>query len=522
VTRYLVHGALSAAAQRWPDKVAVRAEARSLTYGELDVAADRVAGALADMGVTGGDRVGLYMDKTVEAIAAIYGILRAGAAYVPLDPDAPPARCALIAQDCAVAALVADERRVRALGSVEATIPDRGIVCGGQAPSGYQTWEAVQAGAQVSPAAAAVDTDLAYILYTSGSTGRPKGVMISHRNALTFVNWACEQFSLQPADTFSSHAPFHFDLSTFDLFAAASAGGTVTVVPGMAALFPVRLAQWIGAEEVTVWYSVPSALSMLVRYGGLDQHPIDSVRLLLFAGEVFPNKYLAELMRLAPRARYFNLYGPTETNVCTFHEVVEAPAPGDAPIPIGRPCANTRCLVEDEVGNVVSTSGVEGELVVQGSIVAQGYWGNPARTAEGFPAPYTYRTGDVVQWSDGPHGPVLRFVGRRDHMVKSRGYRIELGEIETALYSHVDVEEAAAVAIPDELLGSRILAFCVAPATLDEERLKQLCRERLPAYMVPERIIMLQRLPRTPNGKVDRTQLLEEATRLPISSMRSA
>jgi L-proline---[L-prolyl-carrier protein] ligase len=522
VTRHLVHGALSAAAQRWPDKVAVRAEGRWLTYGQLDVAADRVAGALAAMGVSGGDRVGLYLNKTVEAVAAIYGILRAGAAYVPLDPDAPAARCALIAEDCALAALVADEGRLRALREVKATVPDRGIVCGGQAPGGFETWEAVQAGAQAGPAGGVVDTDLAYVLYTSGSTGRPKGVMISHRNALTFVNWACEQFSLQPDDTFSSHAPFHFDLSTFDLFAAASAGGTVTVVPGTAALFPVRLAQWIGSEQVTVWYSVPSALSMLVRYGGLERHRIDSVRLLLFAGEVFPNKYLAELMRLAPRARYFNLYGPTETNVCTFHEVVDPPAPDDPAIPIGRPCANTRCLVEDEAGNVVSAPGVEGELVVQGSIVAQGYWGNPARTAEGFPAPYTYRTGDVVHWSDEPHGRVLRFVGRRDHMVKSRGYRIELGEIETALYSQAEVEEAAAVAVPDELLGSRILAFCVAPAAGDEDKLKQRCRERLPQYMVPERIVLLERLPRTPNGKVDRTRLLQEATRLPLSTTRSA
>jgi acyl-CoA synthetase (AMP-forming)/AMP-acid ligase II len=153
VTRYLVHGALSAAAQRWPDKVAVRAEGRSLTYGQLDVAADRVAGALAAMGVTGGDRVGLYLNKTVEAVAAIYGILRAGAAYVPLDPDAPPARCALIAEDCALAALVADEGRVRALRDVQAAIPDRGIVCGGQAPGGFETWRRSRPGRRPAPLA---------------------------------------------------------------------------------------------------------------------------------------------------------------------------------------------------------------------------------------------------------------------------------------------------------------------------------------------------------------------------------
>ena len=519
---YLIHGALTAAAQRWPDRVAVRAEGRSLTYGGLDVAADRVAGALAAMGVTVGDRVGLYLSKTVEAVAAIYGILRSGAAYVPLDPEAPAARCALIAQDCDLAALVADERRVQALQGVDGALPTRGIVCGGQAPTGFETWEAVQAGAQAGSAAGVVDTDLAYILYTSGSTGRPKGVTISHRNCLTFVNWACRQLRLRPDDVFSSHAPFHFDLSTFDLFAAATAGGTVTVVPSVAALFPTRLAQWIGSEGVTVWYSVPSALSMLVQYGGLDQQPIDTVRLLLFAGEVFPNKYLEELMRLVPQARYFNLYGPTETNVCTFHEVVDPPTPGEEPIPIGRPCANTRCLVQDEAGNVITAAGVEGELVVQGSVVAQGYWGDPVKTAERFTAPHTYRTGDVVRWADSPQGLLLRFIGRRDHMVKSRGYRIELGEIESALYSHRGVEAAAAVAVPDELLGSRIVAYCVAASGLDEEQLKQLCRERLPLHMVPERIATAPRLPRTPNGKVDRTVLVQEAERLLISSTRSA
>jgi amino acid adenylation domain-containing protein len=519
---YLIHRALSAAVQRWPDKVAVRAEGRSLTYGELDVAADRVAGALSAMGVTVGDRVGLHMSKTIEAVAAIYGILRSGAAYVPLDPEAPAARCALIAQDCDLAALVVDERRVQVLQGVDGALPARGIVCGGKVPSGFETWEAVQAGAQASPTVDVIDTDLAYILYTSGSTGRPKGVAISHRNCLTFVHWACQQLGLRPDDVFSSHAPFHFDLSTFDLFAAATVGGTVTVVPSVAALFPARLAQWIGSERITVWYSVPSALSMLVQYGGLDQQPIDTVRLLLFAGEVFPNKYLGELMRLAPQARYFNLYGPTETNVCTFHEVVDPPAPGDDPIPIGQPCANTRCLVQDEAGNVITASGEEGDLVVEGSIVAKGYWGDPVRTAERFTAPYTYRTGDVVRWADSPQGPLLRFVGRHDHMVKSRGYRIELGEIESALYSHVGVEEAAAVAVPDELLGSRIVAYCVVRSGRDEEVLKRLCRERLPLYMVPERTATRPRLPRTPNGKVDRTLLLQEAERLLTSSTRSA
>jgi amino acid adenylation domain-containing protein len=510
MNHYLIHRLLADASQRSPDKVAVCADGRSLTYAELEVAADRVAGALAGMGVVRGDRVGLHLNKTVDAVAAIYGIMRAGAAYVPLDPNAPASRCALIARDCEIAALIADERGVEELRKLDSTVSTRGIVCGDNAPSGFETWQAVQSGGQRPPSHAAIDTDLAYILYTSGSTGRPKGVMISHRNGLTFINWANTQFGLRSDDTFSNHAPFHFDLSTFDLFGAASAGATVTMVPAITAMFPVRLAEWIRTSNVTVWYSVPSALSLLVRSGNLVEHPIDSIRLLLFAGEVFPNKYLAELMSFAPQARYFNLYGPTETNVCTFHEVTRPPASTGSPIPIGRACANTHCFVLDEEGNVLSAAGEEGELVVQGSIVAQGYWGDPAMTAQRFTGPYTYRTGDIVRWSDSSEGPVLRFVGRRDHMVKSRGYRVELGEIEAVLNSHVDVEEAAAVAVSDELLGSRIIAFCVIRGTGSEEQLKQVCRERLPLYMVPLRIILLDVLPRTVNGKVDRTQLVGE------------
>jgi acyl-CoA synthetase (AMP-forming)/AMP-acid ligase II len=167
--------------------------------------------------------------------------------------------------------------------------------------------------------------------------------------------------------------------------------------------------------------------------------------------------------------------------------------------------------VLDEEGIPVTEPGVEGELVVRGSIVAQGYWGDLVKTAAGFTEPYTYRTGDIVCWSASPDGPILRFIGRRDHMVKSRGYRVELGEIESVLNSHPHVEEAAAVAVPDELLGSRIVAFFVARAASAEESVAQLCRNRLPLYMVPQRIIALDVLPRTPNGKIDRRQLLTRA-----------
>jgi amino acid adenylation domain-containing protein len=510
VSTFLVDGLLTEARNRWPTRPAVRAGDRTLTYEQLDVGANRVASALGGVGVARGDRVGLYLEKGLEAITAVYGIMRAGAAYVPLDPMAPPARCAFIAKNCGIAALVADSDRAENLLGADRSAVDRGIVCGTEAPAGFETWDAIQSGPSDPPRRRAIDTDLAYILYTSGSTGQPKGVMISHRNALTFVEWAAAEFQLGPDDILSNHAPFHFDLSTFDFFGAARAGAVCTIVPRATAMFPQELARWIGSEGITVWYSAPSALSLLVRYGSLSEDALASLRLILFAGEVFPNKYLAELMLRSPNSRFFNLFGPTETNVCTFYEVKEPPAATDPTIPIGRACANTVCSVLDESGREVTESNVEGELVVRGSIVAQGYWGGQALGAERFVERNTYRTGDIVYWSEPGDDPVLRFVGRQDHMVKTRGYRVELGEIEYVLNSHDGVEEAAAIAVPDELLGSRIVAFCVVRGGGDIEKLRAFCRDSLPLYMVPAELHLRTALPRNSNGKIDRVSLASE------------
>jgi L-proline---[L-prolyl-carrier protein] ligase len=504
-------GLLRAAAAMRPDKPALESAAHSISYAELDAAADRVAAALADLGVSVGDRVGIRLEKGIEAITGLYGAMRAGAAYVPLDPGAPPKRTAYIATDCEIAALISDAEQIAALREIDQAAAPRGIACAPSAPEGFVAWDEVQSGDGRSPGHQLIDTDLAYILYTSGSTGEPKGVSISHRNSLTFVRWAAKTMELRDADVLSSHAPLHFDLSTFDLFAAASAGATTCLVPPDAAMFPPRLAEWIREREISVWYSVPSALAMLTTYADLEADPLESLRLILFAGEVFPVPHLRDLMRLVPQARYFNLYGPTETNVCTYHEVRQVPSADDPPVPIGQPCENTRCEVVDESGNVHEEVGAEGELVVTGSIVAQGYWGDAERTAERFRGPYTYWTGDIVQILDTEPVPQYRFVGRRDHLIKSRGYRIELGEIEAALHAHPQVAECIAVAVPDDLIGNRIAAFCTVQQQTDEDELERSCRDRIPSYMVPERIIVLDSLPRTPNDKYDRPKLTEQA-----------
>jgi amino acid adenylation domain-containing protein len=511
---YRLDHLLRAAAERTPEKTAIDSDQGSLTFGALDAAADRVAAELAQQGVGLGNRVGIHLEKSLEAVASLYGAMRAGAVYVPLDATAPPARTAYIATDCDIAALISTPSLIAAVREVEPAAAPRGIACGLPCPDGFTLWDEVHSHEGAAPPRQTVETDLAYILYTSGSTGKPKGVAISHRSSLTFVRWAHHRLELAESDVFSSHAPLHFDLSTLDFFGSAAAGATVTLVPPEAAMFPARLVDWIRTKEISVWYSVPSALTLIVRYVDLKPGSLDRLRLILFAGEVFPVRYLRELMPLAPQARFFNLYGPTETNVCTYHEVREIPSVDDPPVPIGQPCENTRCEVVDETGNVLTEVGAEGELVATGSIVAQGYWGDPERTAERFDGPNSYRTGDIVQILEGSPVPQYRFIGRRDHLVKSRGYRIELGEIEAALYSHPAVEECVAVAVPDETVGNRIAAFCAAQQEIDSEELGRACREHVPGYMVPERIVVVDSLPRTPNDKYDRPRLTERAARL--------
>ena len=459
----------------------------------------------------------LYVEKSLEAVAAIYAVLKAGGVYVPLDANAPPARIAYIARDCDVRCVVADkERATMWREDVERRAPGAVVVelrAADEEPDDRPT----HVDEQPSPAPGPPTTghDLAYLLYTSGSTGEPKGVTLSHLNALAFVEWAAARFELTPQDRLSSHAPLHFDLSIFDLFAAARAGATVVLVPATASVFPVELARFIEEREISIWYSVPSVLSALALRGGLRGGEFPRLRTVLFAGEVFPTGHLRRLMKLVPHARFFNLYGPTENNVCTYYEV---PPPSDheeGPVPIGKPITDVEVLVVTEDG-AVAPPGEVGELYVRGPTVMQGYWRDPARTAKALvPDPrrdhrdgHFYRTGDLVQ--EGEDGN-YRFLGRRDNQVKSRGYRIELGEVESALFAHPSVADCAVIAIPDDVTTNRLKAFVVLREEVGRGDLVSFCAERIPRYMIPESLEFRESLPRTSTGKTDRQRLQVES-----------
>jgi amino acid adenylation domain-containing protein len=511
-----LHHLLVLSAQRYPDRIAVEeTDGSSITYRDLNQLSDQLRDRLIHLGVRRGDRVGIDLRKSIDSVASIFGILKAGAAYVPVDPGAPPARSAYIFSDCNVKIILIEKRFVENLSAELESLNHRPTLIVLDGSGSYLRSALDQASPGISPNPSypelSVD-DLAYILYTSGSTGKPKGVMLSHRNALSFVDWCSEVFEPSESDRFSSHAPFHFDLSILDIYVAIKHASTLVLVEEEIGKDPVRLAPWISDKRISIWYSTPSILSFLAQYGKLDQYGFPDLRLVLFAGEVFPIKHLRMLKDLLAKPRYFNLYGPTETNVCTYYEIPETiPADRTRPFPIGKACSHymDKIKVVDEQGLEVE-SRQEGELIAGGPGVMQGYWNLPERTANAFLIDSSgerwYKTGDVVVEDE--NGDYL-YLSRRDRMVKKRGYRVELGEIEAGLYKHPHVEEAAVIATSSEENGVQIKAFLSFKGEQNPSRieLKRFCAENLPNYMIPDFFSFMDSLPKTSTDKIDYQKL---------------
>ncbi len=383
---------------------------------------------------------------------------------MPVDPTAPALRGAGILADARVrVVVVAASLAAEFSNSWPGPGPrPRLVIVGDSSEIGPAdaAWNEIQADDAPSPLPPPrCIEDLAYILYTSGSTGTPKGVMLSHANACCFLDWCDSALGLKDGDRFSSHAPFHFDLSIFDLYASVRHAGTLVLVGESLGKEPARLASFVNDRAIDVWYSAPSILALMSEHGGLDRHGYRAPRVVLFAGEVFPIRPLRRLRALWPDAALWNLYGPTETNVCTAYPIPQTIAEDRVdPFPIGSVCPPLKARVVSEDGQDVPL-GSEGELIISGPGVMRGYFGRSDLNARAFlkdeHGTLWYHTGDLV--TDDGSG-VFLFRGRRDRMVKKRGYRIELGEIESALYRHDDVERAAVLAKADEA-GVSIDAF---------------------------------------------------------------
>ncbi|MFE9023445.1 amino acid adenylation domain-containing protein [Streptomyces sp. NPDC007808] len=491
-------------AARHGERTAVIDGTGSLGYARLDGMAERIAQGLREAGVRSGDCVAWHGAKSCLAVAAVHGILRSGAGYVPVDPDGPVARARLIVERSRPSVIVTD---TTARDQWHAVAPDL-------------TWQPLPTGSADGPLWYAIPAtaprppvpDLAYVFHTSGSTGNPKGVVHTHASASAFVDWSVDELRLTEQDVIINSAPLHFDPTTLHLFGAARVGAAVALMPASAAPFPAAHIDFCRQVGGTVWYAVTSTLVWLTRRGKDVLPRLGALRAAVVGGEVLPPSDVNTLFAALPGIRLLNVYGPTESNVCTFHEM-RGPQPLDAVIPIGRVLPGAEIVVVDEELTPVRPGGT-GQLLVRGSMLMEGYL-DPEQTAGAFvhtaDGRRWYATGDMVRENAAGE---LEFVGRRDAQVKSRGFRVELGEIERHLNALDGIHECVVVATPDALFSTLLTAFVSADGVHDVEALPRLLRDRLPHYMIPQRIVLATgELPRNANGKVDRTALTALATR---------
>ncbi|MFJ5100719.1 amino acid adenylation domain-containing protein [Streptomyces sp. NPDC088554] len=487
-----LHHLLADAARATPDAPAVHLGDATWSYAELDRMAERYAAALAAVGVTAGDPVLIWAEKSADVIALTQAALRLGAVYSPLAPANPPARVARIAATLRPTHVVTDQAGARAAAAAGWPTAAPPLI----------TFDALRERAAARPAPPwhpAGPDDPAYVLYTSGSTGDPKGVCLSHRNALAFLRWAVAETGLRAGDRLANHAPFNFDLSVFDLYGAFRAGASVDLIPDDLAHAPSALVDFLFERRITVWYSVPSALLLMMRLGGLlDAGVPPALRVCVFAGEPFPTGGALRLRAAWPGVRLFNWYGPTETNVCAGYELTGADDGRSEPLPIGKPAAGDLIRLDG------TTADGTGEIVVDGPTVMLGYWGQDRLPPGG------YRTGDLGRYdADGN----LVYLGRKDAMVKVRGHRVEPSEIEAVLSTHPGIADVA-VAVTGTGVEARLHAVVVpaGPQPPGLLALKAHCAASLPTYMVVDSVSAAESLPRTANGKTDRSRLLATLT----------
>lgn len=515
------------AADAHPDRPAVWSSTAELTYSDLHDRSMCLARALVEHGIEPGDRVVIALPKGVALPIAIFGTLLAGGAYVPIDYLTPPARAHVIAADAEPVAVISGSRTMQAMvfgvppahdgpSDNNAALhwlgrgwfgPERSP---GSQPVSANLSHLQQLGQLRSPVEVPASA-LAYILYTSGSTGRPKGVAHTNASALAFVRWAVDAVGLKETDVVSQHASASFDLSVFDFFGAAMASARLALVPASTFGRVASLCRFIVSTGVTVWYSVPSALLRASAAESLAVLKGSALRQVIFAGEEIPVGPLRILWQnLPPSCRVANWYGPTETNVCTFHDLTALDVNGGGPIPIGRPCPYATMSLVAQDGAVMS-DGMAGELLVDSDTLMSGYWKLPAATSRVFSAGPDgrayYATGDLVSRDDGRE---LTFRGRVDRLLKVRGYRVQPEEVEHVLEQRAEIDEAAVV---KHRRGEvEVLAAVVRLAdgeALELDAVIDHCTSFLPPYMVPDVILPVAELPRGSRGKADYNAVLE-------------
>jgi amino acid adenylation domain-containing protein len=516
---HLAAGFLRSAAVA-PDATAVEVDSERWSYERLLRIASAIAYRLEEAAGEPPARTAVFAHRSWVAYAGLLAALMRGHAYVPLNRRFPVPRTREMFLRSGSRAIVVDDASLVQLEAILADVAEKTVIIAPGADDVGELRRRFRPHDVLGRDDLSRDADVAlqppprdgpaYLLFTSGSTGSPKGVLVGHRNVIPFVRLMASRYGVEPSDRFSQAFDLTFDLSVFDMFVAWEHGASVHCLPEKVAMKPDR---FIRERELTIWFSVPSVALFLQRFGALKRGVFPSLRWSLFCGEALPAEIAEAWQSTAPNSTLENLYGPTEATVaCTAYRWrpgVPDQARYQSLVPIGEPIGATSVIVADsdlrEVG-----CGEEGELLVGGPQVALGYLDDPERTAASFVVPVGcddvhYRTGDrVVRTPDGN----LHYLGRMDRQVQVRGYRVELGEVEAAMRDASGVADAAAIAWPLSEAGAEgIVAFVSSSDTLDVRDVRAMLEERLPPYMLPQEIRVLDDLPLNPNGKIDRKAL---------------
>lgn len=517
-------------ADQRPDSLAVSRENHSLSYKDLEIQSNRLANMLKELGCKRGDRVCFLMPKVPEAIICVAGILKADCIYVPLDVESPVNRLIKIVRKCQPRCILASGPVDTLLTNlIERVNLDSDIPVGwvdpDKRPSEATSYKLDPefdykdlTDASSGPLAYKnTSTDPAHIFFTSDSAGEPKGIVTSHQNVLGFIRWAKNYFRIQPQDHLSNYAPFHFDMSSLDIYGALSSGAQLHLVPRDYSEEPHKVATFIRKFNITQWFSTPSILTYMAEYNVFDYEDFPSLERLIWSNEVCPVPTLRYWMERLQHVTFTSLYGPTETTIAsTYYTVPKLPYEGVEDIPIGKSCPGETLYVLDEQLNPVR-DGETGELYIAGTGLSQGYWDDPKSTSEAFQFnPYViegdrifYKTGDLAHFDE---NGICFLDGRKDNIIKKDGYRIDPGDIEEAVDSLGLTTECAVVSISEgEFVNNKICCAYVPSGTRNNHLagayLEMKLKNLLPDYMIPVKWESYVILPKFKNGKINREAL---------------
>lgn len=479
--------------QQHPDKIAIVDNDKQISFGDLDQRAKEIATEIVRLcGNIKNEPIAVYMEKSIESIACFLGVLYSGNFYCPIDINSPVERIEKIIDVLQPKVFLCKDDVVFEKNVL--TIRIDKIKDDGEH--------------YVNIPSDILDMDPVYVLFTSGSTGQPKGVVINHRGVIDYIEWLTKTFQFDENTIFGNQAPFYFDNSILDIYSTLKNASTMVIIPEKKFIFPKQLIEYVNEKKINTIFWVPSALIAVANSGILENINLPWLKKILFCGEIMPNKQLNIWRKYNPEALYANLYGPTEiTDVCSYY-IVNRKFVDNEPLPIGTACENTEIIILNGQNKLVDIGEI-GELCVRGSCLSMGYYRQTEKTENVFIQnplndryrEYIYRTGDLAKYNS--IGEII-YIGRKDFQIKYQGHRIELGEIEAAAIELDNIQQSCAIYDEEK---NQIVLFVLTDGKKNEKEIYQKMKSKLPHYMLPSKIFIVNEIPLNVNGKIDRNKL---------------